>query len=116
MHIDYDVATLAWPVLRLPRRNTAMHVKGRDGDLGGNLFVVETPGQKEMSKWQKIAEGKQMAKLNTFIKGDGTPTLPGRETPDFLIKQHFPSSKETVRVRYKHISIETNSLDDKYVQ
>ena len=67
-----------------------------------------------MSKLQKIAEGKQALKLNTFNKPDRNPTLPGKETSQYLIFQHFPSATEIKRVRYTHKSISTAGLTDMY--
>ena len=75
-----------------------------------------TPGTKEMSKLQQIAIGKENLKLNTFSKENGHPTLPGRETAEFFLQKHFPSSTPTEAVRYTHKSIYTNSLRDRYCE
>ena len=70
----------------------------------------ETPGVKEMSTLQKIAEGKQLLKLNTFNKEDNTPTLPGKETSQYLVKHHFPSALPVKPIRYNHRSIDVAEL------
>ena len=55
-----------------------------------------------------------MSKLNTFTKANGMPTLPGKETADFLLNQHFPSATAPSNVRYTHKAIESAVLANRY--
>ena len=64
--------------------------------------MVNTPDEGEMSKLSKIALGKIQQKLNTFTKPDGSTTLPGVDTAEYLTKHHFPSCKPIDKIVYNH--------------
>ena len=77
-------------------------------------FTYGTPDVKGMSQLSKIALGKKNPKLNTFTKTDGTTTLPGLETAEYLMGQHFPTASPTSRIIYTHEYVKTEEIRSRY--
>ena len=79
-----------------------------------NLYKKKCTTAKQTSKLVKILERKDLNRISTFTKSDGSQTMPGKETAEFLLSKHFPSSTSTRRVKYTHYKVPSYEVEGRF--
>ena len=78
-------------------------------------FNTNQDSLESINKLRKILERKQANRLGVLTKPDGTNTNPGRDTLEYLIKSHFPSSEDITEHTTKDFKLKTVDINRTHI-
>lgn len=75
-------------------------------------YKIDLEDPKAAAKYVKIVQGVSTHDVSTFKKMNGTYTLPGMETADFLLDSHFPEASPIRSVRHQHVARSSREIEE----
>ena len=99
--------------LRLLQRQYKTEIRRRKRRAWAR-YKVNLESNEGTAKFMKSLQSTTVPEVSVFKKPDGSHTVPGKETAEFLIKSHFPEAQDRVPVRHMHRKIESKTLNGKY--